>query len=247
MGESLTLHTQGGAEKLKDLPCSKTLRNFLASIAQTGKKKVRVRPVGFRERNLRISNNLLDPVNQLEGETPVENSAIDESRLEIRQERRPRRRRPPVGTRIQTALEDQLMDYDESSSNESIDENENEQGNGEAEQNAEPQVEENVDLGNNETIVEPDGNIEQNLVPENESEEETDEEIFSRDFIGPLQSIPEGNEEENNDLGSELENFFGNPRNLPSDDILLTGIENLDEKEYELDIREITTIDEIKR
>ncbi|MCH2677777.1 MAG: hypothetical protein MKZ73_05895, partial [Alphaproteobacteria bacterium] len=107
--------------------------------------------------------------------------------------------------------------------------------------------EQNVDLQNNEMIIDSEGNSEQNLVPENDFEEWTDVEEFSGNFIGPLQVIPEGNEEENSDLDPELENLFGDPRNLPSDDILLTGIKNLDEKEYELDISKITNIDEIKR
>ena len=103
--ESLTLHTQGGSAKLKDLPCAKTLRNFLASIAQSGGKKLRVRPIGLRERNLRISDSLLDPVIQLEGETPVENDAIGEPSQENITRRRPRRRRPGVEYRIGEALE----------------------------------------------------------------------------------------------------------------------------------------------
>ena len=93
------------------------------------------------------------------------------------------------------------------------------------------------------------GNVEQNQTPIDNFEEGADVEEESRNFIGPLRLsvTSEGNEEENSDLDPELENLFTDPRNLPSDDILWTGIENLDEQKYELDISKLTNIDEIKR
>ena len=107
--ESLTLHSQGGETKLVDLPCSKTIKNFLASIM---KNRSRVKPIGTRES--RENNSSLDMLpsssNQLEGELDISIPAIDDSRRVNRQERRPRRRREPIIDRIGSAIDDTLMD-----------------------------------------------------------------------------------------------------------------------------------------
>ena len=92
--ESLTLHSQGGNEKLVDLPCAKTLRNFLASVAKdsTGKSTTkRPKPAGINSSSTK-KNDILEPEHsQLEGETPGD--TIENARFE-----NPNRRKPPEGS-----------------------------------------------------------------------------------------------------------------------------------------------------
>ena len=190
--ESLTLHTQGGAIKLEDAPCSKTLRMFLS--------KAKVKPPGVLSRGNKRTDTLGTRSPQLEGEAP--GGTIEDSRLEPKK----KKERLPIRQRIDERINlraDELSTVDGVPRTPADDENQNPQNVQNDDVAESSSAYDNIPLESDEVADEDELANETQNDQNNEPNDEDDDPFRNPQLLGGLATIPE----EDRSYCSSIENL----------------------------------------